>query len=136
MTSQLKNPTETANVADASNRLPAHSARIPSGRAVSFGGQTVPRPRSKIPAKGGDLSVRFARRLRELMEEHGWSSRDVAERVTGAGVPIGDRGIDAWLRGQRLPKLKDLERVGTALALADYRDLLPEPAGKPKARSG
>jgi ribosome-binding protein aMBF1 (putative translation factor) len=98
--------------------------------------RTVTRPRLELSDKDKDLGPRFARRLRKLMETHGWSSRDVAELVTKGGVAVGDRAVDAWLRGQRLPKLKDIEKVGRALGFDDYRDLLPEPLGKSKGRSG
>jgi hypothetical protein len=92
----------------------------------------VPRGRLGISPKDKDLPARFALRLRELMERRGWNSRDVADLVTREGVPVMDRAVDAWLAGRRLPKLKDLERIGTALGLADYRDLLPAPIKTPK----
>jgi hypothetical protein len=44
-----------------------------------------------------------------------------------AGVDIGPRGIDVWLRAEDGPKFRDLERIGLALGLADYRDMLPPP---------
>jgi hypothetical protein len=70
-------------------------------------------------------------RLQEIMDENGWNSRDVAALVAKAGLPIGDRAVDSWLGGRRLPKLKELEIVGRALGLADYRtELIPPPSGK------
>ncbi len=61
--------------------------------------RTVTRPRLDLSDKDKDLGSRFARRLRKLMEDRGWTSREVAELVTAGGVAVGDRAVDAWLRG-------------------------------------
>jgi hypothetical protein len=62
------------------------------------------------------------------MEEKAWSSRDVAKRLTRAGVKIGPRGVDVWLRGEGAPKFRDLEMIGRALGFRkDYRKVLPPP---------
>src|SRR5579872_2904035 len=105
------------------------SASSAKSERIANQGRTVPRPRmkiGKIKAKDASdkLPERFALRLRSIMAEHDWSSKDVADRLTGAGVKVGTRAIDAWLRGAASPKFKDLERIGRALGLRDYRELL------------
>jgi hypothetical protein len=61
------------------------------------------------------------------MNENGWSSQDVSDRLVKAGLDIGPRGVDVWLRGEGSPKFRDLETIGRALGFRDYRDLLPKP---------
>jgi ribosome-binding protein aMBF1 (putative translation factor) len=87
----------------------------------------LPRRRTDIDPKERDLQARFALHLRSIMERKGWTSRDVAERITAAGLNIGPRGIDVWLRAEGMPKAKDIEVVGRALGFRDYRDVLPPP---------
>jgi transcriptional regulator with XRE-family HTH domain len=95
-------------------------------------------PHERLPISGSnrDLSARFARGLRDLLEKRGLSSRELCELVNAAGVKIDKRAVDHWLAGRRLPRLGDLERIGTALELDDYRDLLPEPLAKRRRRTG
>jgi hypothetical protein len=88
----------------------------------------MPRARRTISESDRDWTARFALRLRSVIGHR--SSSEVAELMKGAGLRVGDRAIDAWLAGRRLPQLKDLERVGLALGI-DYRKLLPEPLSKP-----
>ncbi len=98
----------------------------------------MPRKRREISKSDRDWAARFALRLRALLEDRGWTSADVAERLTAAGL-AGDsiRTVDSWLASQRLPQLKDLEQIGAALGLDDYRlDLLPEPLKRTRKRSG
>lgn len=85
------------------------------------------RPRNDLDQFSPDLTIRFALKLRAIMAEKGWSSDDVAQRIQAAGVDITHRGVDCWLRGEGLPKAKDLEAVGEALGYADYRMILPDP---------
>jgi hypothetical protein len=96
----------------------------------------VPRPRTDIADTDQDFGKRFALCLRDLMRRREWTSADVASRLTKHGVTIGFRGVDAWLRGSRLPKFKDIEAVAVALGLDDYRALLPEPLPKSKRKPG
>ena len=108
---------------------PASPAKAGEQRNASQG-SAVPRQRTEIKAKDArDLPERFALHLRKIMADREWSSKDVAERISAAGVPIGARGVDVWLRGEGSPKFKDLEKIGRALGLRDYRELLPPPVG-------
>lgn len=92
--------------------------------------QTVPRRRTEIPRTDTTLPKRFAVRLREVMDSKGWATRDVVSLLKAAGIDIGVRAIDTWLRGESMPKSKDFELVGEALGFADYRELLPPPVRK------
>lgn len=96
-------------------------------RTKGAGGDDVSRPRKKLPAKPPDFASRFALRLREIMAENGWTSKDVSDRLKKHGVPISDRAVDVWMRGTSGPKFRDLEAVGRALGFKDYRDMLPPP---------
>src|SRR5262245_51148958 len=76
-------------------------------------GAVLPRRRNEIkPADAVELPERFALHLREIMERRGLSSKGVAELLAKAGLDVGHRGVDVWLRGEGLPKAKDLERIG------------------------
>lgn len=105
----------------------ARRTTLPHVKKIYTEGRTVPRRRNDISPSATGLPERFALHLRDLMERRGWSSKQVAELVTEAGLPLGDRAVDSWLRGESMPKAKDLETIGVALGLADYRDLLPKP---------
>jgi hypothetical protein len=94
----------------------------------------MPRARGPISPKNRDFPSRFARKLRELIGDR--STREVSKLVAEQGVEVTDRAVEAWLRGQRLPKLRDIEKVAKALGLDDYRDLLPEPLATSKSKSG
>ncbi len=97
--------------------------------------QTLPRKRIEIkPADAVEFPQRFALHLRKLMERRGLNSKDVADLLAKAGVDIGPRGIDVWLRADGGPKFRDLERIGLALGFKDYRDVLPPPVG-PRSRT-
>jgi transcriptional regulator with XRE-family HTH domain len=85
------------------------------------------RPRKVIDDKLEGFPERFAVRIRALMERHGWTAIDVAKRISALGLTIGPRAVDAWLRAEKMPRLKDIEVIGTALDFRDYRDLLPPP---------
>jgi hypothetical protein len=130
MTATLKNPPRASNLA---------VTKCYTGVRISAKRGIVVRPRLDI-AKRKDFPARFAQRLRRLMgldagQTPKWTSRDVADLVSKAGVPVSDRAVDAWLRGQRLPKLKDIERVAKALGFDDYRDFLPVPHSKTKGKA-
>lgn len=114
MTGTLHKSRRTATLASVTNHYRARNA-------------AVPRRRKEIPSDVTDLRQRFARRLRALMAKRGWSSKDVARMLTAAGVPMGPRGIDAWLRCATAPRFSELETIGQALGYQDYRDLLPPP---------
>ncbi len=102
--------------------------RVPyTGRKSEKQGSAVPRRRLEIDSGARDLPSRFARHLLDLMEKNGWSSKDVSQRLSRAGLEIGPRGVDVWLRAEGSPKFRDLETIGRALGLKDYRDVLPPP---------
>jgi hypothetical protein len=89
-------------------------------------GSGVPRPRKKIrPRNAADFLSRFALHLRKIMDDNNWISKDVSEKLAAGGVDIGPRGVDVWLRGEGSPKFRDLEKIGRALGMKDYRDILP-----------
>lgn len=87
----------------------------------------VARQRNELDPGSADLQVRFALHLRALLEAKKLSSAEAAARITAAGLPTEVPAVNHWLRGDNMPKAKDLETIGRALGLADYRKLLPEP---------
>lgn len=91
---------------------------------------TVVQSRAKLDPADNRLEARFARKLRALMAERKLNSPDVSRLLAAGGVEIGPRGIDRWLRAEGGPRFGELEAIGNALGLEDYRELLPEPALK------
>jgi transcriptional regulator with XRE-family HTH domain len=66
------------------------------------------------------FNLRFAKHLRALMDKRKVSVADLA-----ATIGRGDEVVYQYLRGQTLPSVEVLEAIGTALALPDYRKVLP-----------
>ena len=91
----------------------------------------VPRRRTEIdPGEAAGLPARFALHLRQIMADRGWTSKNVSDLLRRKGVDVGPRGVDVWLRGEGSPKFRDLEQIGRALGLDDYRMVLPPPRKK------
>lgn len=63
---------------------------------------------------------RFAIRLAELMDARGLSATSLA-----ALIDVDEPAIRKWLRADGLPELKQIEPLGKALGLKDYREVLP-----------
>lgn len=82
----------------------------------------VSRPRVELDENSPDIRVRFALKLRGLMEKKGWSSADLAERID-----VNNRAIDAWMRARSMPQPETLEPLARAFGISDYRKILPEP---------
>jgi hypothetical protein len=91
----------------------------PKGRAVS------PRQRKSLDKR--KKSDRFAIHLRELMDAKGWQIGDLHEALSQAGVKFDKPAIAKWLRGDSHPHFLQLEALGKAFGLTDYRDVLPPP---------
>lgn len=89
--------------------------------------RSVARERKTLDPLSADLQVRFALHLRDMLDKKKWSPSDLSERLKTHGLDIDPAGVNVWLRGDGLPKAKDLEAVGNALGLKDYRKVLPEP---------
>ena len=124
MAATLMNPAKRITLARVNS---ADISRMPRKQ-----GNAVVRRRNEINASGtDDLAVRFAVQLRAMMDKRGLrTAKEVFDLLVKAGVDVGPRGIDVWLRGEGLPKWRDLERIGQALGLRDYRRLLPPPLPK------
>jgi transcriptional regulator with XRE-family HTH domain len=84
----------------------------------------VPRRRKEINPKSKQPAEQFALRLRAVLEARGWTSRELAARLTQAGLPIGPRGIDSWLRARTAPAVKDLPTLCRVFGVG-YDELLP-----------
>lgn len=63
---------------------------------------------------------RFALHLDKLMQERGWSVREVAERSG-----FSESRIRSWLRAAYMPETPDLQTLGESFDLDDYRFILP-----------
>src|SRR5262245_43714938 len=93
-----------------------------------YGSEEMGRPRLSTKGREHEFSIRFASVLYDLMACRGWSAGRLAKLITEAGLKVNERAVYAWLRGERLPRLKDIETVGNALGFHDdYRLLLPAP---------
>lgn len=111
--------------------MPTASAkrRAARERTLPTAQPKVARERKQIDPASADLNDRFALHLRSVMDRKKWSVKELAERLQHAGMSIDTRAIDTWLRGEAMPKAKDLETVGTVCGFKDYRYLLPPPLG-------
>jgi hypothetical protein len=77
---------------------------------------------------------RFALHLQGLLNACGWDSTDLADRLKRAKVVAAEPAIRAWLRGDGMPKAKDLRAIGrifmsadvpSEVRLSDPRHILP-----------
>lgn len=94
---------------------------------VSRKAPRVARRRNELDPSSPDINIRFALHLRGLLERKHWTASDLTERLKAAGLAIEIFGVNTWLRGEGMPKAKDLEIVGRVCGLSDYRKILPEP---------
>lgn len=99
---------------------------MPQANALSSQAR-MPRERKQIDPSSTDFNDRFALHLRAVMERKKWSSSDLVARLQAAGMSIDTRAVDTWLRGDAMPKAKDLETVGQICGFRDYRFVLPPP---------
>lgn len=83
--------------------------------------------RKMTVAEKRTLEGRFGLRLREFLDVKRWEVGDFHEQLKRFGVEVEKPAIHSWLRGGSMPKSRDLEKIGLALGLTDYRDLLPPP---------
>lgn len=67
----------------------------------------------------------FALHLDALLTERGLAPLALAEKCQASGLPIEEWQVRAWLRGENMPKTHHLRKLGKALGLADYRQVLP-----------
>jgi hypothetical protein len=69
--------------------------------------------------------------LRALLDEGGMDASEFVERVQAAGVDVTSEAVKKWISGDSVPRAQDLERIGHALGLKDYRrQLLPPPVSR------
>lgn len=78
----------------------------------------------ELDPESTDPAIRFALRLRSLMDRHGLNSETLAIKLEKAGVRIEAPAIQSWLRGDSMPRCKHLEALG-GLFYEDYRMILP-----------
>lgn len=100
------------------------------GSKQAAGGRSAPmaKKRRKLTAvERRTLAGRFAIHLRSLMDAKDWEVGDLHEQLKRLEVRVEKPAIHAWLRGEALPKARDLEKLGNALGLKDYREVLPPP---------
>ena len=94
------------------------------------------RRRVDAPTKGADVAARerkkltkaeqrtpkgrFAMHLAALMQQRAIDNKTLADRLG-----IGEATVRKWLRAESVPETLDLEALGKALGLLDYRSVLP-----------
>jgi hypothetical protein len=86
-----------------------------------------PRARKPLDPKSRKFEVRFAVRLRAVLDEQEMDAVDLADRLQRAGVEVTSEAVKKWLRAERLPHPSDAETIGRILGLKDYRKLWPPP---------
>lgn len=101
-------------------------AKIPGSKP---GSRKVAKKRRKLTiAERKTVEGRFAVHLRALMDAKKWQVGDLHEQLELFAPGAVDKpAIQAWLRGQSMPKAKLIEPIGKALGLSDYRQVLPPP---------
>lgn len=120
-----------ATAAKRNNRADLRRAK----RQATIGKSTPSRSRQVAAKKRRKMTVaekrtlegRFSLRLREMLDAKKWEVGDFHEQLKRFGVAVEKPAIHAWLRGDTMPKARDLEKIGQSLGLADYRELLPPP---------
>lgn len=90
----------------------------------------------KVGAPQKELTAREAKKLGEagafalhlaaLLKERGWDHSELSTRCKAAKLEIEEHAVRAWLRGENMPKSKDLRPLANVLGLADKRHILPE----------
>lgn len=86
-----------------------------------------PRPRKPLDPRSRAFEVRFAIRLRGLLDKRGMSAAELADCLQRAGIDVTSEAVKKWLRAERLPHPADAEVIGRILGLKDYRQLWPPP---------
>ena len=87
--------------------------------------QMSPRHRKPLDPRSKRYEVRFARRLRDLLEDREMTTAAFVKRLKSAGVSASGEAVKKWLRGERLPRPQDAEAIGKILGLDDYRTIWP-----------
>jgi hypothetical protein len=86
-----------------------------------------PRPRKFLDPRSRRFEVRFAIRLRALLDERKMGPSEFVERLQAAGLDVTIEAVKKWLSGDRLPHADDAEKIGKVLGLKDYRQVWPLP---------
>ncbi len=82
-------------------------------------------PRKHLSPRSNHFRIRFAYRLRALLDERGMGPTEFVERLHAAGLHVNINSAKKWLNGNRIPSLSHIQAIGDALKLKDYRMLLP-----------
>lgn len=114
----------------------ATKGRLPKAkRAVTLGGSKPSQESRMAPQNKKQLSKaekqtaigKFALHLQALLDERGWDSHKLAERIS-----VGEPAVRRWLRAEAMPgDLKLLRELGEAMhtakhPFADWRLILPK----------
>ncbi len=86
-----------------------------------------PRPRKHLDPKSRKFEVRFAIRLRKMLDDRNMTPADFVDRLNRAGLDVSFETVKKWMSADRLPRPQDAEAIGKALSLKDYREAWPAP---------
>src|SRR5262245_8261529 len=89
-----------------------------------------PHPRKHLDPRSPEFEVRFAIRLRWLVDKRGWGPSDFHEQLSIAGLVVSLPAVKKWLNGSDVPRPHEMELIGELLGLRDYRYVLPPPRRK------
>src|SRR5262249_54018030 len=98
-----------------------NNGRTPVGSAMWRRSRKYLNPRSR------DFSVRFGIHLRSLVDERKMGTGDFLNALREQDLDVTIEAVKKWLSGDRHPRLRDLERIASALGLSEYPHLLPPP---------
>ena len=83
------------------------------------------RERRKLNPRSKKFNVRFAIHLRALLEKRKLTAAEFHNRLNDARLHVSENLVMKWLSGDRYPRPDDLEAIGLALGLSDYRKIFP-----------
>ncbi len=90
----------------------------------------TPRKRKELDPDSRDVGIRFAIHLRKLIDARGMTPADLHAKLVEGGTEVSMELVKKWLRGDGFPRPNDLESLGNALDMRDYRFVLPAPVTK------
>jgi hypothetical protein len=113
--------------------MPAHNTNPDGSLPMTIAATRIvptmsPRPRKHLDPRSKRFEVRFALRLRALLEDRDFTMIDFVDRLARAGLDVSLESVKKWLSGDRMPRPQDAEVIGRALSLKNYRDIWPDPA--------
>ena len=97
------------------------------GFTTEQGAVMSPRQRKFLDPRSSDFGVRFAIRLRDLLDKQQLTPAKFVDKLQSAGIDVTLQAVQKWLSAERIPRPQDMETIARLVGLKDYRFLLPPP---------